>query len=375
MSIGSWCRAWRSFQLATALGLLACGAATAQSAGQQEWDKVLAAAQKEGTVVVSGPPTAVQRDVITKEWAKDFPAIQLQYTGARGSEIMSKVVRERLAGIYNWDVVLASTDPTIFDLGPIHALAPLRDAIVQPDIVEDKNWFGGFAAGFMDDDGKYLYAASGQATAFGFVNRACLPTTEFDALDDLMKPELNGKIVFHDPTFPGESTQVLGALALVRDEAWLKDLFTDHGVTFSRDYRQMAEWVVNCVKPVAIGLPEAQLIPLRESGLGKDVEYMLGPQWLGNHDPGGAVGNAFIGWYNNAPNPNAAKVFVNWYLSRDFQQAYSNATRSNSRRTDVKPGNPRLVMQPGVEYLNTSEQTLVKIKKLQAQIKRWGVVM
>jgi len=374
MTTGTWHRAWKSLRMATVLGFFASGAATAQSAGQQEWDKVLAAAQKEGVVVVSGPPTAVQRAVITKEWAKDFPAIQLQYTGARGSEIMSKVVRERLAGIYNWDAALASTDPTVFDLGPIHALAPLRDAIIKPDIVEDKNWFAGFAAGFMDDDEKYLYAASGQSTAFGYVNRACLSAAEFDSLDDLMKPELKGKVVFHDPTIPGESTQILGALAMVKDEAWLKDLFTSHGVTFSRDYRQMSEWLVNCSKPVAIALPESDLMPLQQSGLGKQVEYMQGPQWLGNHDPGGAVGNAFIGWYNNAPHPNAAKIFVNWYLSREFQQAYSDATRSNSRRTDVKPGNPRLVMQPGVEYLNTAQGTLVKIKKLQAQIKRWGVM-
>jgi hypothetical protein len=40
----------------------------------------------------------------------------------------------------------------------------------------------------------------------------------------------------------------------------------------------------------------------------------------------------------------------------------------------VKPGNPRLVMQPGVNYLDTAQHTLVTIKKLQAQIKRWGVM-
>lgn len=368
-------RACGSFCLAMGLGLFAAGAAFAQPAEQQEWDKVLAAAQKEGVVVVSGPPGSVQGGVITQQWAKDFPAIQLQYTGARGSEIMSKVVRERLAGIYNWDVVLASTDPTIFNLGPIHALAPLRDALIKTDITEDKNWFDGFAGGFMDDDGKYLYAASGERTPMGFVNRACLPKSEFDSIDDLMKPELKGKIVLHDPTFPGESTQVLGALAQVKDEAWIKDLFTNHGVTFSRDYRQIAEWLVDCAKPVAIGLPEEQVMPLQQAGLGKQVEYMEGPEWLGNHDPGGAVGNAFIGWYNNAPHPNAAKIFVNWYLSRDFQQVYSDATHSNSRRTDVRPANQRLMLQPGIEYLNTKQSTLVKIKKLQAEIKRWGIVM
>jgi iron(III) transport system substrate-binding protein len=125
---------------------------------------------------------------------------------------------------------------------------------------------------------------------------------------------------------------------------------------------------------VAIGLPEAQILPLQQSGLGPQVEYVQGPQWLGNHDPGGAVGNAFIGWYNNAPHPNAAKIFVNWYLTRAFQQAYSAATHGNSRRTDVPPGNPRLVLRPGIQYLNTSESTLVEIKKLQARIKSWGVM-
>jgi ABC-type Fe3+ transport system substrate-binding protein len=375
MCIRTWHCVWRSFRVATVLGLFAGGAASAQPAWQQEWDKVLAAAQKEGVVVVSGPPSAVQRGVIIKEWAQDFPKIQLQYTGARGSQIMSKVVRERLAGIYNWDAVLASTDPTVFDLGPIHALAPLREAIIKPDVTEDKTWFGGFAAGFMDDEGKYLYAASGQAIPLGFVNRACLSKATFDSLTDLTKPELKGKIVFHDPTLPGESTQVLGVLDLIKGEAWLKDLFTKHDMTFSRDYHQMAEWLVNCVKPVAIGLPEEQLIPLQQAGLGKQIEYMDGPQWLGNRNPGGAAGNAFIGWYTKAPHPNAAKVFVNWYLSREFQQAYSDATRSNSRRNDVKSGNPRLVMRSGIDYLNTTQSTLVKIKKLQARIKQWGIVM
>ncbi len=116
---------------AVALVCLAAGTVAEQS-WQAEYDKVLAAARQEGKVVVSGPPGEIVRQLFASAWAKAYPDITLQYTGARGTQILSKVVRERESGLYNWDVVLASTDPTVFTLIPIHALAPLRDALIDP---------------------------------------------------------------------------------------------------------------------------------------------------------------------------------------------------------------------------------------------------
>ena len=59
-----------------------------------------------------------------------------------------------------------------------------------------------------------------------------------------------------------------------------------------------------------------------------------------------------IALVTKAPNPNAAKVFVNWFLSREGQQSYADATGVTSSRVDVSADVPELrQLKPGVEYL------------------------
>lgn len=370
-------RAMRVVASAGAL-LLAGAPAWAQGAGDAAYDALLAAARKEGVVIASGPPGAFQRQVITAEWAKTFPDIRLEYTGARGTQIVSKIVRERSSNIFNWDIILASTSPTVFSLVPINALAPLRDAIVRPDITSDKTWVGGFASGFMDKEQKYFYNAMGTAgQALGYANRDCVSKSVFNKSADMMKPELKNKIVWYDPTRPGTGSRGTWVLSLAQGEDWMKTLFQTHGVVFSRDYRQMTDWLVSCRVSVAIGMPNDVLEQMQQQGIGKNVEELSGPAYFGNYNPGGAGGNESIGWLTKAPHPNAAKLFVNWYLSRDFQQAYANKVSDNSRRIDTKPADPdpSHEMKSGVVYHNwANEEATVQIKALQDKIRDWGVL-
>jgi iron(III) transport system substrate-binding protein len=357
---------------------LAAGSALAQESWQQRWDALAAAARKEGVVTVSGPPGSVQRNAIVKAWGAAFPDVRLDYTGARGSAIAGKVKRERAAGLYNWDIVIASTGPVVFNLIPIDALAPLREALIQPDLDKDATWIGGFAAGFIDKAKTYYFNPMGSAgLPLGYVNRACLSRDLFASPEDMKRPELAGKIVWFDPT--GNEGGIVGpttwVLMLSKGEAWLKDLFQNHDVTFARDYRQMTDWLFSCTKPVAWGIDNAVVDPMQAAGLGREVEKINGAAFSGAINPGGPRGNHSIGWYRNAPHPNAAKLFVNWYLSRDFQRYYAQAMHDNSRRADVEPGDPETAMQPGVDYLNwIDEEATVKIRVMQEQIKGWGVV-
>jgi len=341
-----------------------------------EWEKVLAAARKEGVVAASGPPGAFQRRAITEGWAKSFPDIKLEYTGGRGRDIVSKVVRERTAGIYNFDIILASTSPTVFALVPINALAPLRDAIIKPDIVDDKTWFDSFDAGFMDKEKKYFFNPMGTGgQGVGFVNRDCVSPQVFGKMADLAKPELKGKLVWYDPTGPGTASRSTWLISLVMGEDWLKTVFQKHGVIFARSYRQMTDWLVSCKVHLAFGMTNDVLEQMQKQGIGTRVEELIGPAYTGKINPGGAGGNESIGWYTNAPHPNAAKVFVNWYLSREFQQFYANIVNDNSRRVDVKPGDPKHVMEKGKEYFSWStEEATVRVKALQKKIKAWGVI-
>lgn len=359
--------------LSLLFGALASGHAVAQE-WKAEWDKVLALARKEGVVKVSGPPGAFQRQAITETWTKAFPEIKLEYTGARGTQIVARVVREREAGVFNWDAILASTDPTVFSLKPINALLPLREAIIIKDLLADTTWRDGFASGFVDRTKEFFYSPVGTAGILGFVNRGCLPEAVFNKAADMKTPALRGKIVWFDPTQPSTGTQGIGLLSVVHGEDWLKDMFLNHGVLFSRDYKQMTDWAVNCSRPVAIGMPNDVLEQMQKHGIGKNVVEIDGRGFFGDRNPGGVGGNASIGLYRNAPNPNAAKVFLNWYLSKDLQEAYAKLVKVNSRRADVEPADPARVMKPGVNYFNTSEENVAFVKVIQNKVKTWGVV-
>ena len=371
-------RRGRAACLTALLLALACGTASAEESWQQRMDDLVAAARKEGSVTVSGPPGSVQRNAIVKRWEAAFPGIRIDYTGARGSAIAGKVTRERAAGLYNWDIILASTGPVVFNLVPIDALAPIREALVAPDLARDETWIGGFAAGFIDKAKTTYFNPMGAAgLPLGYVNRACLAPTLFSSAEDMKRPELMGKIVWFDPT--GNEGGIVGpttwVLMLSKGEDWLKDLFQNHGVTFARDYRQMTDWLFSCTKPVAWGIDNAVIDQMQAAGLGAQVEKINGAAFSGTINPGGPRGNHSIGWYNNAPHPNAAKLFVNWYLSRDFQSYYAQAMHDNSRRADVAPGDPAYAMQPNVAYLTwIDEEETVKIRAMQEAIKGWGVV-
>jgi iron(III) transport system substrate-binding protein len=371
-------RGMRACLLAALLLCLGAACAAAQEPWQARWDATLAAARKEGAVTVSGPPGSVQRNAIVKAWDAKFPGIRLDYSGARGSVIAGKVKRERAAGLYNWDIILASTGPVVFNLIPIDALAPLRDALIAPDLADDASWIGGFAAGFIDKRKIYYFNPMGSAgLPLGYVNRACVGQDLFSTAEDMKRPELAGKIVWFDPT--GNEGGIVGpttwVLALSKGEDWLKDLFQNHGVSFARDYRQMTDWLFSCSKPVAWGIDNAVIDQMQAAGLGREVEKINGAAFSGTINPGGPRGNHSIGWYNNAPHPNAAKIFVNWYLSRDFQDYYARAMHDNSRRSDVGPGDPTYAMKPDVQYLNwIDEEATVKIRALQETIKSWNVV-
>lgn len=371
-------RIWRWFagMLPVLVFVLGAGHAAAKEAWQAEWAKVLAAARQEGTVTVSGPPGEIVRTLITSAWAKAYPDIALQYTAARGTQILSKVVRERNSGLYNWDVILASTDPTVFTLIPINALAPFRDALIDPSLMSDKTWINGFAAGFMDAAGKYFYSPIGRTgSILGYANRDCVSQQAFGKVEDLKKPELAGKISWYDPMQPGTGSRSTWVLTTRLGDAWLEDLMRHQTIAYSRDYHQMTDWLVTCAKPIAIGMSNDVLTEMQTQGIGRNVEELRGEAYFPGLQPGWGGGAEDVGWYNNAPHPNAAKVFVNWYLSKDFQQQYANAVSTNSRRSDTTPAIPADALKPGVSYqCYACEPAIRQLRALQQRIKSWGVL-
>jgi iron(III) transport system substrate-binding protein len=337
------------------------------------WAKTLEAARKEGSVVVAGPPGTLYRQAITSDWAKSFPDIKLDYSAGRGTQVVAKIVREREANLYNWDIFVASVNPTLASFVPINAFAPLRDALVDPTISDDKNWMASFEAGFLDLGKKFFYSPTLSRGYLGFVNRDCISPEQLNKAVDFKSPALKNKISWFDPFDPGAGSLSTAVLDIVYGDEWLKEMFQNHGVTFSRDYKQMTDWLVSCAKPVAIGMNTDALLQMQQNGIGKNIEELTGDGYTGQWRKGGPGGGASIGWFTKAPHPNAAKVYVNWYLSHDQQQRFADLTKINSRRVDVKPVEPDNLLQPGLNYFNPDEKHGLYIQALQARIKTWGI--
>jgi iron(III) transport system substrate-binding protein len=360
----------------TALGIALLAAAVlhakADNISGPEWVKTLEAARKEGSVVVAGPPGALYRRAITSDWAKTFPDIKLDYSAGRGTQVVAKIVRERAANLYNWDIFIASVNPTLASFVPINALAPLRDALLDPTTSDDKNWMGGFEAGFLDLGKKFFYSPTFSRGYLGFVNRDCISREQLNKAADFKLPALKDKISWFDPFDPGAGSLSTAVLNIVHGDDWLKDMFQNHGVTFSRDYKQMTDWLVSCAKPVAIGM-NTDALQMQQNGIGKNIEELVGADYTRQWRKGGPGGGSSIGWFTKAPHPNAAKVYLSWYLSHDQQQRFSELTKINSRRADVKPVEPGHLLEPGMNYFNPDEEHGLYIQAMQARIKTWGI--
>src|SRR5262245_26323741 len=92
---------------------------------QQEWEKTLEAARKEGqvTVYISG------YEEILPEFQKEYPEIKVVPTTGRGSQIGQKLLAERRAEKYHADVVNAG-GVTTYQLFPAKVFDPIKPALL-----------------------------------------------------------------------------------------------------------------------------------------------------------------------------------------------------------------------------------------------------
>src|SRR4051794_40871203 len=88
-----------------------CAMAQAQS-WQTTWDETLAAAKKEGKVVVVGSPDPVMRQEIIPRFTKRF-GISVEFIAGSSGQMVTRVRTERFSGIYSVDIFMAGAATTV----------------------------------------------------------------------------------------------------------------------------------------------------------------------------------------------------------------------------------------------------------------------
>jgi ABC-type Fe3+ transport system substrate-binding protein len=331
------------------------GAAATPAAAS--WDATVAAAKREGGLVISATAGAIWREVLLT-FMQEYPEIRVEITGQNSSDLFPRMRSERAAGQYLWDLRVAGFGPETYEAKDTGMSDPLRPVLMLPENLDDSKWLGGLDNLFVDNDKRYLIGYLANVQSNIGVNRELVPATELRSGRELLDPRWKGKIVVQEPRSGGAGNAMLAVLMKSYGEQFVRDLLTQQDVTLIADYRQLAEWVIRGRYPIGVGLSNERLIPFKEQGLGHHVAQLTDPLNV-------SAGNGGIQLINRAPHPNAATVFVNWLLSRDVQARVSTAVSYNSRRTDVPAVDPAMAANPArlQDYVHDQQEDIMPIKE------------
>lgn len=315
-------------------------------AADANWDATVKAAIAEGEVDVHGGPGKLYEEVLTERFKEVYPEIRINFSGLSGRDAVPKILRERAAGIYSWDVYIGGVMSVLLNLKPVGALAPIKPALILQEVLDDKNWFGGLDGGFMDIEQKYVLAFEMQAAAPVLVNWDYVRHDDFKALADLAKPAFANKIVWDDPRLPGTGSGAAMRILVDLGPDFLTRLFTQQKIVYTTTMRQNAEWIVRGRYPIGLGTGVNDLVPFQDQGLGKNIA----PLDAADEHPAVMSGFGAVSMLTHPPHPNAAKVYVNWLLSRAGQIEWQK-TGFNTRRLDITHVAPQYFPKAGIDYV------------------------
>lgn len=335
--------------------------AIAQTANWQKvWAGTVAAAEKEGVVTCGCPLHPGSRKFLQSRWAKDFPDIKLEYTGARLPEWPARVEAERAAGQYLWDTFFTGPGPEVYRLAANRVFDPLLDHLILPDVRDPKTW-GGWENAFYDKERKRMLSFWNELST-PYFNAAMIPPEEVAAkgLSILLDPKYKGKIVWWDPRVGGSGSNAALTIFAKFGEQGLRKLLVDQEAIFVRDSTAIAERMVRGTAFLSLGPQlEEPLIPFAKAGVKYDIRpFGNSPEvaWIGT-----SYGIASI--FNHPAHPHAARVFINWLLSKEVQAGLSEAAKQRSRRVDVAPPQGALPIKPGVQYANVQREEFLETRR------------
>ena len=299
---------------------------------QADWETTIQAAKKEAQIFIYaaiGP----YHPRIFAEFQVAYPEIKVTLVHGNSSRISPRLLAERRAGKYLADVYLGG--PTsLYTFYKNQLFDPLAPLLILPEIVDTSLWWEGKHF-YIDAERRYIFVNEGSVSGFAIsFNTQMAQAGEFKSYWDIFQPKWKGRIVSLDARDPGFGASELRYLYYHPElgPEFIRRLFGEMDVQLSREHQQALDWlgigkVAICVfcrdgfvtKAKAQGVPVEYVVP-------NDLKEM--PRLRGSASA--------ITLVSKAPNPNAAKVFINWFLSKRGQVIYQESHGDrDSMRVDI----------------------------------------
>ncbi|HEY7219634.1 MAG TPA: extracellular solute-binding protein [Candidatus Binatia bacterium] len=329
---------------------------------KQDWERTVAAAEKEGEVSIYGQSRAgVGKAILAFKDA--YPKIKINFVGGSGSDLAKKIMAEKRADKHLVDVGIGGGGTMVLVYHKAGLLQPIPPQLILPEVVDQTKWWSKKHL-YADPEGQHVFMAQGDAgSGIGAININFIKPGEIDSWWDLLEPKYRGKLLMTDPDSAGN----IGNWRFLYYSPdlgvkFIKRLLTEAQVTFAANEHQMMDWLGTgkyymhvMAKMENTENARKQGLPVRQIFSDKEGDTI-------------SSGSGHIITFKNAPHPNAAKVYLNWFLSRDGQLVWQKLTGRNSFRTDIPKDMIRYkdeqVPKEGAKYLLSSLPQYEDIKPL-----------
>lgn len=325
---------------------------------EKGWNATLAEAKKEGKVVVYSTSGSEVRIAFNRVFTQKY-GIDLDMVVAKGAEVSNKVLSERRAGLYMTDVYVGGSTTIITTLKPAGSLDPILPALILPEVTDPKAWWQNRIPITVDREKKYILMYSATMNMKVIVSNGDLVKDgEITSYYDILQPKWKGKIALMDPITAGRGLKWFGSLIASNslNIDYMRQLASQEPL-ITRDDRLPVDWIARGRYLVGIALAVDPIkefreagFNLRESSFKEDVPRVEAP------------GGGNISLMNKAPHPAAARVFINWMLSKEGQTVWSRATGYQSARIDVPTDHlaPYNLRVSNLNYFDTENEDFLE---------------
>lgn len=309
-----------------------------------EWDRLVSLARKEKKVSIYSVANGELRPALIKAMRDKFN-IDVDMVTGRAAELTPKLFNERKAGIFAVDVYIGGSGSLVNDLKPAGIFEPLEPQLLLPEVLDGNLWWEGKLP-FLDRD-KQIIAFCASASPALAINTNLVGKDELRSYRDLLHPKWKGKMILNDPGTPGIAQNWFGVAGPVMGLEYMRALAA-MDLMVTRDQRLQVEWVAQGKYLIAIAAQQSTVSQFISAGA---PLYLFSPQEVASLVS--SSGNLAL--LRNAPHPNAARVFINYLLSKEGQTVFSKAVGFQSARKDVPTEHldPASTRQEGVKYISS----------------------
>jgi len=286
----------------------------ALTSAASDWDQVVAKAKKEGKVLMYGVMDTRGTVPAVIKGMKEKYGITVENMRMHPRESISKIKAETAAKTYQVDVVRAGPYTYMFD-----NMAFFQDPGALPELADKKTKW-------LFDPLKYKNMVISTISLCGIsVNTKLVPPgTEPKSYKDLADPRYRGRVIIDDPRKSSIMQTLFAYLTPDYGKDWMKKFIIDNKPILAREIRMVTSQLAKGEWEIYVG----SLYRTPRGMLNKTPGLPI--KWY--YPKEGAIG--LIGTLSiskNAPHPNAAKVFINYMLSQEGQNAVSKGLNAPNR--------------------------------------------